>query len=113
MLLDDSAPIKALKNTIIHEILHTCPGCNNHGINWKQRAEKVRNELGFDIQRCGSADDKGIPESVYLKYDGEPKYKIKCVRCGHIYTRDRMCRLVKYPHNWKCGGCGGSLERIK
>ena len=37
-LLD--APEQMRKQTLAHEILHTCPGCKNHGNRWKQYAQK-------------------------------------------------------------------------
>jgi len=59
-LLDESNDIRGLENTIIHELLHTCPGCNNHGPIWKTYAEKVRAAYGYDIKRCSDAAEKGI-----------------------------------------------------
>ena len=32
---------KVISETIIHELLHTCPGCFNHGKKWKKRT-KIR-----------------------------------------------------------------------
>ena len=59
-LLQDDVPIKALKDTIIHEILHTCNGCMNHGTTWKNYADKVNKAYGYNIKRCTSAEEKGF-----------------------------------------------------
>ena len=32
---------KGLKNTLAHELLHTCPNCFNHGSLWKKYAKKA------------------------------------------------------------------------
>ena len=38
-LLD--APEQACRQTLAHEILHTCPGCRNHGPRWKHYAQRM------------------------------------------------------------------------
>ena len=34
-LSEDTVPDEKTKSVILHEILHTCPGCMNHGKLWK------------------------------------------------------------------------------
>lgn len=34
-LSEDAVPDEKTKSVILHEILHTCPGCMNHGKLWK------------------------------------------------------------------------------
>ena len=62
ILLREDTDIDGLKNTIIHELLHTCKGCMKHTGEWKQLAEKVNRYYGYNIKRCDSADEKGISE---------------------------------------------------
>ena len=40
-----------IKNTIMHEIIHCLPGCNNHGKTFKQYAKYINEQLGYDISR--------------------------------------------------------------
>lgn len=47
MELDD----KIIKNTIMHEIIHCMPYCNNHGKKFKEYARYINQELGYDISR--------------------------------------------------------------
>lgn len=47
MELDDSI----IKNTIMHEIIHCLPNCNNHGKIFKQYAKYINQKLGYDISR--------------------------------------------------------------
>ena len=35
LMLRDDVTDKALENTILHELIHTCPECMNHGRQWK------------------------------------------------------------------------------
>ena len=47
MELDDSI----IKNTIMHEIIHCMPNCNNHDRAFKQYAKYINQKLGYDISR--------------------------------------------------------------
>lgn len=111
ILLDERVPIESLQNTIIHEILHTCPGCQNHGPNWKRRADKVKRELGYDIKRCDSNADKGVSNSIVAEYH-RPKYIVKCKGCGMEVGQQRMCLIVQHPEWWRCGICKSEFERV-
>ena len=44
-----------LKNTILHELLHSCNGCFNHGDKWKILAQKVYDEYGINIKRTSTS----------------------------------------------------------
>lgn len=110
ILLDERYPEKALKNTIIHELLHSCEGCMSHRNRWKELAEKVRRELGYDIQRLSSKDHEGIPFEAGSQ---KPRYMLQCQKCGQIYTRKRCSKVVQHPERYLCGKCKGKLVEIK
>ena len=102
MLLSDSVPIEILKNTIIHEILHSCNGCMNHGETWLRLAA-IMNARGYKIETTAKADT--------MQYIERPKaaYTIVCESCGHVFERYRMSDLVKNTDNYRCA-CGGKLR---
>lgn len=103
LLGEDEKSEKGLLNTVVHELLHTCKGCQNHGSHWKNLADKVNAEFDLGIKRCDSAKDKGVEDD----YEPAPiKYQIKCPVCGHIYNRRKMCYPVKHPENCGCTHCG-------
>ena len=56
---------KAITNTIYHELLHTLPGCQNHGKLWKMYAKKVHDLFGFNICRIGG--DKTTADANCLR----------------------------------------------
>ncbi len=112
ILLDERVPLESLKNTIIHEILHTCPGCANHGPEWKRRAAKVKKELGYDIKRTDTPKEKGVGEDM-VSTKQKPKYAIRCKKCGQIIIRERMSKIIKYPEYYRCGICGSSFEHCE
>lgn len=96
-----------LKNTIIHEILHTINGCFNHGCTWKGWASFVNDQYGYNISRVTSAEEMGIE-------DDDPrlvlKYGIKCKKCGKEYLRARKTKIITNYTHYRCGVCGGKLK---
>ncbi len=109
LLQDDTTDIAA-KNTIIHELLHTCPGCLNHTGKWIQLAQIVNYRLPmYNIKRTTSADEKGVAvrrkEPVY-------RYILKCGSCGREIKRQKKSAVIEYPQKYRCV-CGGKLLRIR
>ena len=47
---------KSLRNTLIHELLHTVPDGMRHTGEWKRWATFVREKTGYNIQRFGGDD---------------------------------------------------------
>ncbi len=96
-----------LRQTLAHELLHTCWGCRNHGKTWKAYAARVNEALGLQIQRLSPAgEDRQEP----LRRD-EIKYVLECQSCGARIYRSRMSKAVKAPWRYRCK-CGGRLKRI-
>ncbi len=109
-LLDDAVADQALKDTIVHELLHTVPGCLDHKGKWKRYAELINRKFPqYTIKRTASREEKGItagkPEPIY-------RYVIQCCSCGTEFPRERESNLVKHPENYRCGKCHGRLVRI-
>lgn len=108
-LLNDEVSEDALMNTMVHELLHTCKDCMNHGKIWKKLAAMVNSKYGLNIKTCTSAAEKNIKDD-YVAPD--KKYVLRCPACGHIWKRARMTNAVKYPELYGCS-CGyWGLERI-
>lgn len=110
VLLDERNDEKGLKETIIHELLHSCKGCMNHNENWKRLAAKVNRAYDYNVKRCSSAKDKGVQEETRPVNVHTVNYILKCSRCGRTYTRARMCKVIKNIERYRCGCCGGSLS---
>lgn len=109
-LLADSADEMEVKDTIIHEILHTCPNSFNHGYEWKLRADKVNRKLGYHVSTYANRKEVEA-KGIQLKIE-DWKYALKCVECGNQYKRKRWSYALENPSNYKCGKCGGSLKTI-
>lgn len=97
--------VKEVKQTLIHEVLHTIPNCLNHGTSWKAAAKVMNDTYGYNISRTNNmAMDNLVGQEDILK-----KYVIKCAKCGNEIYRQRKCKLVNQTYLYKCK-CGGDLE---
>lgn len=92
-----------LKNTLAHELLHTCENCMNHGNQWKYFAAKMNKNYDYDI--------KILYNSGTTK---RAKYIIECTSCGNKATRYKDCKAIQNLHRCSCGKCGSKeLKLIK
>lgn len=105
-LLNDNVSDTATKDTIIHEILHTCEGCFNHGEPWQRAANRINSCYPqYNIKRCTSPEEKGIqlPKESY-------KYTVSCPSCGSTIGYNRAGKVVQHPNRYRCAKCNGALE---
>lgn len=96
-----------LKLTLVHELLHTCPKCRDHGPQWKAYAKIVHESLGYKVERTVKTD---VPQAP-LRHE-EVKYILQCQSCGAKIGRMRMSVAVKSPWRYRCP-CGGKLKRVQ
>lgn len=108
-LLDERNDEDGLLNTLIHELLHTCPGCWNHGAAWQQQAQRVENAYGLHITRLSSAEEKGVTFDARPTRSHEKRYAIRCEHCGKIYRREKRSKVITNYSRYRCGVCGGHL----
>lgn len=99
-----------IKNTIMHELIHCFPNCNNHGKYFKKYAKYINEKLGYDIARVGNKVEdmeKSNIQAPQQKFN----YKIECMECGYIFFRQRL--NCNFSRNYRCGRCGGKLQTYK
>lgn len=111
VLLRDDVSDEAVKDTVMHEILHTVDGCLNHKYKWKAMADKVNKAYGYNIKRCTGAWEKGIDSSL-MEVEHHKTYIIKCEKCGVETVRHRKSNLIKYPHHYIHRDCGGHFINV-
>lgn len=104
MELDD----KLIKNTIIHELIHCLPYCNNHGIYFKKYANEINNKLSYNISRTGNKKEDFERSSLNYEENENYKYKIECKKCGQIFYRKRLNKNFKIIY--RCSKCLGNFE---
>ncbi len=103
----ESAADREIEEVLLHELLHTCPGCMNHGERWKGYANYLNEKYGYRIKTSSSYSEFGLekPESREQIH-----YRIVCKSCGMEIERKRRSKLVKNVKRYRCGKCGGKLE---
>lgn len=113
ILADERVPVESLRKVILHELLHTVNGCQNHGYLWQRFAGMVNHAYGYAISRTDSEDSLSIPNELRISNTMEYKYILVCENCGQEIKRMKASRLTKYPHLYRCGKCGGVLTDKK
>lgn len=105
-LLADNVSEEATFNTMIHELLHTCPNCMNHGKEWKYWADVINRNTCYNIKRTTSCAEKGI-ENI----PKTPKYTVTCNKCGRRWFYNRAGSVIQNVRRCKCPYCNvRSLE---
>lgn len=92
-----------LLQVLAHEVLHTCPGCANHGRRWQGWAARMAAAYGYQIRRTCSYQSLGLPDPRPVRY------LVVCCACGLQLPRMRRSPLVNHPERYRCR-CGGRLE---
>ena len=98
-----------IKDTIMHEIIHCFPNCNNHGKEFKKYANYINKKLGYNITRVGNKEEDYKKSNIeYNEERKNYKYKIICKKCGQIYLRQRIKK--DYLKLYRCSKCSGKLK---
>ncbi len=94
---------EAVRQVLAHEVLHTCPGCADHGPQGRRWAARMNAAWGYRIQRTDSHQALGLPD------DRPVRYLVVCRRCGKELPRMKRSPLVDHPERYRCA-CGGALR---
>ena len=101
---------KIIKGVLAHEVLHTCPGCYEHGTLWKNYAAQMNAAYGYKIKRVNTFTEMGMPErEEELAGKRQIRYIIQCKKCGRQYPRQRFTCVMQKINAYRCQ-CGGKLE---
>lgn len=96
-----------IKNTIMHELIHCFPYCNNHGKEFKKYAKYINEKLGYNITRVGNKEEDYKKSNIKYKEQEVYKYKIQCKKCGQIAYRKRIKK--DFIKKYRCAICGGNF----
>lgn len=98
---NDREASEKLLSTVIHELIHTIPGCMNHGFNFKYYAALVNKKYPkLNIQRCTSMSQFGIQ-----KAKKEPLYVVVCNNCKRKWNYYRRSKIFDCISRCKCPYC--------
>lgn len=110
---------KDIKNTIVHELLHTIKGTNGHCRKWKYYAMLMNNKYNYDISRVGNSnnDFKKVNKSEQDKVEIMGyRYKKTCNTCGniHYWHRATQRKIQAYKQgNCSCVKCKNKSFKIQ
>lgn len=91
------------KNTILHELIHCIPYCNNHGAEFKKYANYINEKLGYQIKTRGNRKEDYQASNLIYQEDDDYKYKIICENCKQEIYRKRFNKnLIK---KYQCAKC--------
>ena len=85
--------VSAVRNTIMHELLHSLKDCMKHTGRWKIAANKINHEYNYHISRTSLYSDYHD-----FRLDAKPKtkkYRIQCQDCGRISEYYKCSKIVK------------------
>lgn len=100
-----------IKNTIMHELIHCIPFCNNHGEEFKKYASYINKKLGYNVTTKGNVKEDYENSNLEYTEANNYKYKIVCQKCGQIIYRKRYNpNLIK---KYRCGKCKGKLKLVE
>ena len=102
---------RIIKNTIIHELIHCLPYCNNHGSEFKKYADIINIKLGYNITRVGNKKEDFEKSNLEYIEKEEYKYKIECEKCGKIFYRKRLQK--NFTKKYRCSNCFGKFKVIE
>lgn len=93
--------------TLAHEVLHTCTGCQDHGDRWKSYAARMNAAYGYTIRRTDKPEDLGVvlPEHIPVYH-----WRVTCTGCGKSFLRQKTSPLIRQPARYRCAACGGKLR---
>ena len=105
MLKFEDDGLLIIKNTLAHELCHTCKGCQNHGPQFHKVAEIIKRNMGYVIDTRADLD----ASAYFNKYLPQTKYKLVCQGCGIDTYIARLSDPVKNPGKYHCSKCGGNI----
>lgn len=86
-----------IRQTVMHEVIHTLPACGNHGETFQKTARLVNERLGFRISTTSKLS-KEAKEAVAFAY------VLKCGYCGEELKRyHRKPRISPHHYHRPCG----------
>ena len=93
-LLQDTCPLKELKEVIIQGVFHTCPRCLSHGEKWRKYAQMMNETYGYSFLE--GKDD----ESIFHREKPVPQRYV-CRNCGDMFDskENHHCRCV-FCNKW-------------
>ncbi len=100
-----------IEKTMAHELIHTIPGCSNHGPNFKRYAELInRHYPEYNVSTYHTPDSAEIENIANIK---KPKYVVTCENCGVKTYFYRKCKTLDIISRCRCKKCKNSNFKVE
>lgn len=100
-----------IEKTMAHELIHTIPGCNNHGPNFKRYAGLINKHYPkYNISTYYKVDESVEDSEVVPK---TPKYIVTCETCGTKSYFYRKCKTLDIISRCTCNKCKNSNFKVE
>ena len=107
-LIEDNFEIE---KTMVHELIHTIPGCNNHGPNFKRYAGLInRHYPEYNVSTYYTSDSD---ETENIADTKKPKYVVTCENCGAKTYFYRKCKTLDIISRCTCKKCKTSNFKVE
>lgn len=96
-----------LRDMIIHQMLHTCDGCDTHSQKWVDYAKQVDAAFHYQVSVCKSNYE-------YFHHDKRVRTFMKCHKCGALRTvrDDDLYDSYSRGEHCTCDWCGSQMLLI-
>lgn len=88
--MENPVVVKNVKNTLYHELLHTCPDCVGHNENWLKYAKICDEKLGTKTRQR-------LSERIYLGRHKGTAHHFCCDNCGFKYITEEFLTVIQCP----------------
>ena len=100
-----------IEKTMAHELIHTIPGCSNHGPNFKRYAELInRHYPEYNVSTYYTPDSDETENIANIK---KPKYVVTCETCGTKTYFYRKCKTLDIISRCTCKKCKSSNFKVE
>lgn len=100
-----------IEKTMVHELIHTIPGCSNHGPNFKKYAELInRHYPKYNVSTYYTSDSDETENIANIK---KPKYVVTCENCGAKTYFYRKCKTLDIISKCTCNKCKTSNFKVE
>ena len=100
-----------IEKTMVHELIHTIPGCSNHGPNFKRYAGLInRHYPEYNVSTYYTPDSDETENIANIK---KPKYVVTCETCGTKTYFYRKCKTLDIISRCTCKKCKTSNFKVE
>lgn len=112
-----NAPKEEIRTVIMHEVLHTIKDSRGHDYIWCNAASKVLNAYDYmageyHLNPHPYSRNRDKLEHTSLDINSF-KYIFKCPKCGKLFGKNRMCKMVKNYDTHYHIACGKEYKLIR